>query len=125
MTYADIPFPDLKALPAYLIHNPYERRPLQEPPQPEPAEIEEVERVVENENDKSSTHFSVVSNILFSCDDPERTAFFVPLMILLVVHAMFLLYLHVYSPEQPPTGSWDSLRSSRFYDVDDLKSVIV
>lgn len=124
MTYADIPFPDLKALPSYLSHNPHQRRPPQEPPQPQrpqPTEIEEVE----NERDKPSTHLEAVSNILFSCDDPERTAFFVPLMILLVVHAMFLLYLHVYSPEQPATGSWDSLRSSRYYDVDDLKSVVV
>jgi len=154
MTYGNLPYPDLPNLPAFLSQNPYERRIIQDddddPPLAPPMEEWDTEGEQEDDysnrnnnmadSDKVSSSLPFlpmlrISNVSFSCDDPERTAFFVPLMILLVVHAMFLLYIHVYAPT-PQQGdgedqqgddvyySWEylSLRGKRYYDVDGLKS---
>lgn len=153
MTYANLPYPDLPTLPLYLSQNPYHRihRPPQPPPEPpndydEEPSLADEEEFVEDEEGKVNGTVPILrlSNLLFSYDDPERTSFFFPLLVLLVVHALFLVYLHVYAPasggagdgEQtvvvmegsPYSASSSSLiwnfggRGKRYYDVGGLKS---
>lgn len=139
MTYGNLPYPDLPTLPIYLSENPYQRRHQPELPlepqqirrqhaQPSTSEEEDGNQRDGNGiiNAKGNSHFPMlgISNLFFSHDDPERTAFYLPLMILLVVHAMFLFYLHVYAPsplEENEKVSPFLEYERRFYDVDGLR----
>ena len=38
------------------------------------------------------------STLLYCYDDPDRTAFFLPLTILLLLHMFFLLHVYFYAP---------------------------
>lgn len=142
MTYGNPAFPDLPTLPIYLSENPYQRRnaprrelPLQ--PQPirqhaQPSTSEDDEEEAGENKLNSSLPISGLSNLLFSYDDPERTSFFLPLMILLVVHVMFLFYLHIYSPTQTNKLEEEEISSfleygqggRRYYDVDGLRNKV-
>lgn len=147
MTYGNPAYPDLPTLPIYLSDNPYQRRNVPRPELPlppqhvrqrvQPSISEDDEEYVEGNLDgenklNSSLPISGLSNLLFSYDDPERTSFFLPLMILLVVHAMFLAYLHIYSPTQTDKLEEEEISSfleyghggRRYYDVDGLRNKV-
>lgn len=62
--------------------------------------LERVQRSPRRRSDAGRSDLSVSksSTLIYTYDDPDRGAFFLPLTILLSLHAFFLAHIYLYAP---------------------------
>ncbi|CAG7838144.1 unnamed protein product [Allacma fusca] len=57
-----------------------------------------------------------VSTLSYCYDDPDRSAFFLPLTILLLLHIYFLIHIYVYSPN-PDVKAFQNVENISSFDA--------